>query len=602
MRWEAEATMKKWNLREKIWETAAILVCVTALLFGVFQKEGYHMDELLSFELSNARFNPWIVPTQPQGRLAKFVENEIDGESASETMQNLWNTAEDVLKNRGSSRLLSYQADVYEEPVWITREEFAEYITVGDRDAFQYLSVYFNVKDDNHPPLHFMALHTISSLFRGKIEPLMGCAINIAAAVGIMVLLMKLGRMFGQSFGREKEGRLWGILAALFYELSTGAMATTLLIRMYGMLTFFCVAFFYFCFKKWQNREFDKKNFLLIAVTAMGFWTQYFFLFYCILLVLVLIVVLLREKRGRECFCLIRSMMIAGAAGVLVFPFSIGDVLSSGRGTEALDNLAQGFSGFGQRIAAFCGILTERTFGGVWWVLLAMGLMCLCRAACGRHGKAKDTVIEKTGTGRAEKITAVLQLVIPAAGYFLLAARMSPYLVDRYIMPVFPFAVFVGVLIAAKWLEDMSGIWKEKAGNAWRLFVWSVLLLAQLAGLAAYDGSYLYQGYAGQEQFAAEHASLPCICVYEGVGYYENLPEFTHYEKTLLVKTAELSKRKDKESVRSLPEVAVLVKPGADWEQVQAVMEEDYGFVLKETVLSGEGAHGDILTVFERVR
>ncbi len=595
--------MKKWNLRGKIWETATILVCAAALLFGVFQKEGYHMDELLSFELSNARYNPWIVPTQPKGRLAKFMENEIDGESISETMRNLWNTAEDVLNNRGNSRLLSYQVDVYEEPVWITGETFDEYITVGEKDAFQYLSVYFNVKDDNHPPLHFMALHTISSLFRGKIAPLMGCVLNLVAAVGVMVLLMKLGRMFGQSMGREKEGRLWGILAALFYGLSTGAMATTLLIRMYGMLTFFCMAFFYLCFRKWQNREFEKKNFLLIAVTAMGFWTQYFFLFYCILLVFVMTAVLLREKRRKECFCLIRSMVIAGAVGVLVFPFSIGDVLSSGRGTEALNNLAQGFSGFGQRIAAFWGILTDRTFGGVWWVILAMGLMCLGRAFYSRYVKTKRAASGNVGKAYDEEKTAALLLfVIPAAGYFLLAARMSPYLVDRYIMPLFPFAVFGGVLIVLKWLEDMGQVWKEKGRNKWKLFVWGALLLVQIAGLVSYDGTYLYKGYAKQEKFAAEHASLPCICVYEGVGYYENLPEFTHYEKTLLVKTAELSGRKDKESIMNLPEAAVLVKPGADWEQVRAIMEQDYGFTLKETVLSGEGAHGDILSVFEKAR
>ena len=46
---------------------------------GVSFKEGYHMDELLSFELANARYNPWIVPTQPEGRLAKFVREEIQG-------------------------------------------------------------------------------------------------------------------------------------------------------------------------------------------------------------------------------------------------------------------------------------------------------------------------------------------------------------------------------------------------------------------------------------------------------------------------------------------------------------------------------------------
>ena len=34
----------------------------------------------LSFELANARYNPWIVPTQPEGRLAKFVNEEIRGQ------------------------------------------------------------------------------------------------------------------------------------------------------------------------------------------------------------------------------------------------------------------------------------------------------------------------------------------------------------------------------------------------------------------------------------------------------------------------------------------------------------------------------------------
>ena len=234
-------------IRKKGWEIAAIVLCMLIFSFGVSWKEGYHMDELLSFELANARFNPWIVPTQPQGRLAKFVENEIISDSFSETFGNLWDTVKDVLENRGSSKLLSYEADVYEEPVWISGEQFKDYITVDGQDAFQYLSVYFNVKDDNHPPLHFMMLHTVSSLFWGQIRPFMGCIINMAAVAGIMILLMKLGRVYAGFLGMEERGRLLGLFAALLYGLSTGAMATVLLIRMYGVLSFFCVAFFYLC-------------------------------------------------------------------------------------------------------------------------------------------------------------------------------------------------------------------------------------------------------------------------------------------------------------------------------------------------------------------
>ena len=73
-------------------ELLAVILCLVLMGAGASRKEGYHMDELLSFELANARYNPWIVPTQPEGRLAKFVNEEIEGDSAGEVLENLKNT------------------------------------------------------------------------------------------------------------------------------------------------------------------------------------------------------------------------------------------------------------------------------------------------------------------------------------------------------------------------------------------------------------------------------------------------------------------------------------------------------------------------------
>ena len=42
-------------------ELLAVILCLVLMGAGVSRKEGYHMDELLSFELANARYNPWIV-------------------------------------------------------------------------------------------------------------------------------------------------------------------------------------------------------------------------------------------------------------------------------------------------------------------------------------------------------------------------------------------------------------------------------------------------------------------------------------------------------------------------------------------------------------
>lgn len=600
----AELARLKELLQSRIPEILVILVCVVFLGIGVSQKEGFHMDELLSFELSNAEFTPWIVPTQPEGRLAKFVHNEIDADTFGETMQNLFATVKDVLQNRGNSKLLSYKADVYEEPTWITAEQFRDYITVDNEDAFHYLSVYFNVKDDNHPPLHFMLLHTMSSLFQGKADAWMGCFINVVCVVVCMVLIMRLGRMLSPAFGLGDKGRLLGILAALLYGISTGAMATTLLIRMYGLVTCFCVALLYLHVKKWKQKGFEKKNKALIAVTVLGFWTQYFFLFYCLLLAAVTAVLLFVRKRIRELGCYVRSMIIAAIIGVVTFPFAISDVFSSGRGVEALDNLASGFEGYGTRLVAFGSILVSRTFGKVMWIILLLlalvmlGIWLLGRAGTGRKSKqcvnkGQDIKLGNVGGGAEnDRRTLLCMLLIPVGGYFLMASRMAPYLVDRYIMPLFPFVILLGTLLVLGTAEFLE---KENPGNRIVYILCGTLVLLQVWGAIQYDGTYLYSDYEEQEAVAREYADYECICVYDGVGYYENLPEFTHYAKTLLLTASELMNREETASIAELDEVVVLVKPSVDLQQVIQVLEEKYHLSYGETLYNireyGDSVH-----------
>lgn len=565
------------TMKEKMPEILVILVCMLVLGIGVSAKEGYHMDELLSFELSNAAYNPWIVPTQPQGRLAKFVEQELKGDSLGETLGNLKDTVSDVLKNRGNSKLLSYKADVYEEPVWISAETFTDYITVNSGDAFRYLSVYFNVKDDNHPPFHFMLLHTMSSLFQGCVEPIVGCVINMAAVAGILVLLMKLGRACACQYGMEERARAFGIFAALCYGLSTGAMATTLLIRMYAVLAFFCVALLAVHVRKWLEQGFARHNKGLIAITVLGFWTQYFFLFYCLILAVVTGVLLLVKKRREEFFGYVRSMVTAAVIGVGLFPFSVSHVFSSGRGTEALGNLSRGLAGFGERLQAFGTILSGRTFGAG----LTIGIVVMALTA------GLLLVISKS---RGKDASLIGMLLIPTLGYFLLAARMSPYLVDRYMMAIFPIAILAGALLLF-WLCVKAELkWKQR-GIAYVLCV--AVLLIQVWNLTRYDGTYLYRGYREQRAAASERKDYPCICVYDGVGYYENLLEFTQYESTLLVTENELAGRQETASVTDKEKLVLVLKPNVDEEHIMRIMEDKYGFVPEKYVIRDGGAYGD---------
>lgn len=621
MKWKERVSQNRWQL-------AVLLLVLVAQCFFISQKQGYHMDELLTFELGNAEYNPWIVPTQPVGRLAKFMQQEIYADTLGETLENLKDTVVDVLQNRGGSKMLSYRADVYEEPVWITGKQFHEYITVGERDGFNYLSVYFNVKDDNHPPLYFMLVHTASSLFRDKISPWMGCIFNLAAVMGCCILMFSVGRLLAvHGFMEERSGERWGLCCALLYGCSSGAIATALFVRMYGVMTFFCVLTLYLHLRKWlggqsrTGKDFTKENKLLILVTALGFWTQYFFLFYCLLLALVTVFALFCGGRKKEAFCYIRSMAIAAVIGVGVYPFGVKHILTSGRGVEAIGNLMSGLTGYGERLLAFGGILVTRIFGqmplGLFLLalLLAGTAVLLFRRMRDRdlfqRGAGQGTGEEHPGDGRTSgrvnsggrqvseeqdragsdcgKVWWMLAL--PPLGYFLLAAKMSPYMVDRYIMPVFPF----GAMAVAGLLEYLF----RRAGSRGGSFSVYIAMLLALVNVCTYDGEYLYRGYGSQLDVSEKYADLPCICIYEGYGFYDNLLEFENYGRTLLVKPDELAGRQD---ISELPEAVVLIKSGV-WSQgeqkVREVQEILSGYGLKlQNMLIRESVYGDRLLYY----
>lgn len=565
------------KIRKYGWEILVVVVLVVGMSLFISQKEGYHQDEILSLNFANARYSSWIVSTQPQGRLAKFVENEIDGETFGETVSNLFAVVMDVVENRGASKLMNYTADVYEEPVWMSNEIFLDDIAVEKGMGFSYLSVYYNIISDNHPPFYLMLLHTVCSLFPGHFAVWMGCLVNLLAEIGALILLMKSARMLAgkASSVSEKQARAFSVITGFLYVLSAGAVASVLLIRMYATLSFLCILYFWMILKKWEEKGFERKNVPLILVTAIGFWTQYFFLFYCMTLALVLLILLWRAGRKREALGFARSMGIAAVVGVVGFPFSIADVFSSGRGVEALSNLASGLSGYGTRLLAFLEILGNRTFPLWVWAVLLVG--CIVTLFAKRLGRVREEAI---------------LLILPPIGYFFLAARMSPYLVDRYLMPMFPLFLLIGTVVALYLVMAWKGALGEKVGRIVTGLVCGVLLLAQVLGLVTYDGEYLYRGYSEQLALSEEYAQDACICVYTGVTYYENIPEFTNYSETLLLTEGELLNRMDRESILAKEELVLLIKDGVEASDVLEAFEKEYGFET-EALATNAAPHGD---------
>lgn len=526
------------------------------------------MDEILSFDFSNAEYSPWIVPNQPEGRLAAFVHQEIEKGAYWENMERWIYYIRDCILNLKKSILYNYKGNVYPEAVWIGRDKFLEDMTTGNGDRFNFLSVYFNgISDDSAPPLYYMLLHLVSSFLPGQMSPWMGGIINLAAIAICFVFFVKIGMLVT---GNKRVG----LLAILLYGLSGGGIITALLIRMYGILTMFCMITWYLHLKKWRDGDYQTNNLGLIAVTILGFWTQYYFLVFAFFLGVVTVLGLLRKKKCKAVLFYIRSMLIAGVLGVLGFPDAIKDIFGGGFGPSVIGSLFD-FSGEALDQMKFFVSTLMKDICGAGFGLLATVLIVLAVFLGGRFAAREKSVHPPVDWVR------MFLLMFPGAAYFLLVAKVSPFYADRYIMPVFAAAALL-TAFGLEWAwSRLRGCLRDQK----RILQINMLELILVLGLGMFslwvysgENTYLYKGYGNQTEVARQYADYPCLCLYDGATFYENLPEFIIYRETLLLNSSELDTRTQSDLLTEGQDVVLILKRGIDEEWARSVMDAKYGY------------------------
>ena len=557
-------------MKEYKWQIAVILLAVSVMSVFISQKEGYHMDEVLSFEFANAEYTPWIVPWQPEGRFATFVYNEIETGDFWETVGNWIKYTLDYWINGEDSIAYNYEGKVYVQSVWISREEFKEFVTTGPKDRFNLVSVYYNEIRDSHPPLFYMCLHLVCSVFSGIMSPWLGALVNLTAMVICCIFLIKIGILLT---GEKRAGTL----AILLYCLSTGGIGTVVLIRMYCMLTCFCVISLYFHLKKWQSGDWRVGNKLLIFMTVCGFWTQYYFIFFAIFMAGVTVLGLLFTKRGKQALYYIRSMVIAAAIGLCTFPYAVSDVLEGSTGRDVVSNLLGGSGEWAERMKSFGGMLCGGICGKSLGMALLVLLIVIAAVIC-------LTVKEKRKELTKDRIVQGAMVVLPAACYFLVTALISPFYADRYIMPTYAFLALLFAVVLEWYVRYLS----QWIGSKQGLRAIPVLLAGVLGiiSVASYGNSYLYVGYSDQLEMAKKYADYPCLCIYDGVTFYENVPEFAIYEETLVLTCCELEERCQFDLLVDREDVVVLIKRNVDEEWVHQMMQNKYGYNNYELIFT----------------
>lgn len=183
--------------------------------------------------------------------------------------------------------------DEVNTPKWITKEYAKNYITLSTDNFLNLKSVFINQAYDNHPPFFYMLVHFSSILFLGEFTKYSAFIVNLIAFILSCFVIQKILKLL------DKKHLIIGTL--IFYGFSMGTISMVLYQRMYMLLTFFILLYFYYNLKIYKS-NFDFSNNSLVKlgiITILGFLTQYFFAIYAFLIFTLMVVEMLRQKKDK---------------------------------------------------------------------------------------------------------------------------------------------------------------------------------------------------------------------------------------------------------------------------------------------------------------
>ncbi len=451
-------------------------VIVTMLYYGN-KKEGYHVDEVYSYGLANSEYLPFMHFGYHDYNVKDWMKEYATGNAFGDIFKNVvkdFNILKDCGFDFKSSVIyqdyLVAQANSADTKTttWMSGEDYLHYISASPENRFNYASVYYNQRGDVHPPLFYILLHTICSLFTESFSKWYGLVLNMIFMLLSMKVLYKLcDRLYADKF-------LATLIMAL-YGFSSGFMTTALFLRMYAILTFFVLASCYLHLALAdEDFELTKRRRRQIAiVTLLGFLTHYYFVIYAIGMAAVCSVWMLFRKKTGYLFRYICTLITTAVIGLCVWPFAIKHVFFGYRGKGSFQALAQ-VEAYLIKIKLMIGQLFGPMLQGKWWIwVLAVAVLALCALLCKRS---------KIAWGKIGLIS------IPAILYVLLVSQIVPFYTERYVMCIFPFvcitlvgSVYYAVKICCERLSKISVLekWIWKHGE-------KVLLVCMIAAMSLF--------------------------------------------------------------------------------------------------------------------
>ena len=514
----------------------AVILSVITMFYYIDKKQGYHEDEMFSYGSSNYKYdNVYRNYGYAQGNMDILYREVIGSHDINKLIT--------FLKDKPNNNYPEFSKNEVlfkEVPTWKSNKDAHDYLTIGKGDVFNYRSVYINQAFDVHPPLFYFCMHLVSSIFYGKFTKYIGFTLNMIFFLGTLYFLDKICKRLGKSKISAPT--------ILLYGLSIGAISTVSFHRMYMMLTFFSIWYFYLTVDLIKNDYTIKKKWPWILCILGGFLTQYYFCIYIVLVFILNAIYLLFKKEYQKVGKYLLVHVIPAVIGIIFYPVSIYQIFFSYRGLGAEDNgrsLLTNLKYYNNALLKMFSL--EKIFTlVVCFLFMGMGYF---------FGKNKTLKNKKL----------LLNLFIPMILFIVVVAKIAPFLgenyTSRYIMLLFPlFALLLvylfNIFYDNKYFTTISIL---------------IILGISLVGIKTSNPVYLYTDYAKSIELAKDNKTMPFIYVYDNYfTHLSSMPEFNIYEKHLILNNNiyDYSLLKNDEVLKNNDSIIVCVKNWLDKDSV----------------------------------
>lgn len=319
-------------------------------------------------------------------------------------------------------------------------------------------------------------------------------------------------------------------------------------IRMYMLLALVVVVHAFVYIRCFEQEEPQWNGYLYLALTLVfGVLTQYYFLFAAFFFGLWYTIKFLFKKQYMKLGKYLTTIVSSAGMSLLIYPTMWRHIFNSGRGTEAQGNFFV-WDGYLEKCKVLIGIIDNQLFTKLLPVLL-VGMLVLFGVGLVRKKEMNREIVYKA-----------LTILFVCTGYVLIVAKVAPYQVDRYLMPIYPLIYVVAV---GSTFQLMQNLFSKKIAG--------ILCLLGFAGLSFVHLLYseLPYTYARNEnvnsrlEIAEEYQDCYALYIDEVeddiARYYDVLQILKEYKGFYYINNMDLLRQSEADCQILMPELPIII-------------------------------------------